>query len=493
MFKTIKAKTIAMQIAMMILIMGIFYVLYLTLFDDYYFNRKLRTIENAYNFLTETDISSLKYADPTLVRYRDRNLKLLITDENFVSVFADERKKPPKPEEQPSGQNAQQQDIDSAVDYTNTDARIERYIINRVDKFNNELVLKNRKNRLYGQGIITQNNQKYYVYIYETKQKMKIGFSYTRVFLLFTGAFSILAGIVVSILISNRISKPIKQIESAARKAPDNSFNVQIEEKQKFQELSSLSKSINVMLDKIRTQMQSLEEEIERKTIVEEKRRQFVNNVSHEMKTPLAIISSQVEMLELIDNEEKKAEYCQSIVEETSNMSEMLNDMIVIYSAQNENGTIELVETDLGELIKDCCEKYDGLFTQNNLTLQLDCEKDCFAQVNRRYIAQALDNYITNAVKHSPDNESVKVRVRSNDDYVRIEVENYGPHIPEEYGDKVWDMFFKGNDGETLNGQKGSGLGLYLVKSIAELHEGNYGYKNLKKGIAFWIELPKKK
>lgn len=496
MFKTIRVKTMAMHIALMTIILGLVYLLFLGFFDEYYFSRKTKVIEKAYHYLEESDIDSLKYSDEQLVKFRNRNLKIVIADENFKSVFADERPTENVQNEnetslEQGGHNILLPDEEQVVRQTTTDARIERYIINRADKFKNELSLKNRKNRIRGRGIITQKDKKYYVYIYETKEKMRISFSYTRIFLLITGALAIVAGIIVSIFMSNKISKPISQIESIARKAPENGFDGHIEEEQSFNELSSLAKSINIMLGQIRNQMQTLEEEIAHKTIVEDKRRQFVNNVSHEMKTPLAIISSQVEMLALIDDEQKREEYCQSIVEETTNMSEMINDMIVVYAAQNDNETIALDKTDIGELVEELCGKYDDLLEKNNLTINVECEKDCFAKINERYISQAIDNYITNAVKHSPENAEIGVRVISNDDCIRVEVENQGSHIPEQNRDKVWDMFFKGDDDETLNGQKGSGLGLYLVKSIVELHGGNYGYRNLKKGIVFWLELPK--
>ena len=489
MLKTIKARTILMQIATMLIMLGVVFILFVAFFDDYYFSRKLNTIKKMYKYLEEKDLENykLKYNDPIIIRYRDQNIKFLITDENFNTIFESNNTRSAsqgKADDNRSGAN-------QSSNKAELDAKINTYIVKKQDKFKSEITLKNKKNRICGYGVITQKNKKYYVYIYETKTKMKIGFSYTQMFLLITGAVAIVAGIIVAFWISNRISKPIKQIESAARQAIDNDFDVHINEKQKFQELSSLAGSINIMLSQIRKQMQTLEEEIKHKTAVEKKRQQFVHNVSHEMKTPLAIISSQVEMLSLIDEDEKREEYCRSIVEETENMSEMINDMLVAYSAQNDEETISLEAVDIGELVEEICEKYSDLFEKNNLVLHQDYEKDCRAKINKRYLSQAVDNYITNSVKHSEENGNVYVRVMENNDYVRIEVENQGPGISEEYKDKIWDMFFKGDEMETLNGQKGTGLGLYLVKSIVELHQGDCGFNNLNKGIVFWIEIPR--
>lgn len=480
MSKTIKSRTILIQLGMMIMIFVIVYVLFLAFFDNYYFNRKLNMIKNAYEYLESTDIDNLKYADKVLVRYRDQNIKFLIADENFKSIFNKERIKVSK-------------DADGSIINTReqVQAKIDRYIAQRVKNYKSEVTLKNKKHRICGFGIIKHNNKNYYVYIYETKAKMVIGFSYSKIYLFIIGAIAMFTGIIASIWMTGKISKPIREIEKTAKIAEKNNFNVHIEENQSFEELSSLTTSINLMLAKIRAQMQSMEDEIKQKTVIEENRRQFIHNVSHELKTPLAIISSQVEMLALISDEDKKQAYCQSIVEETRNMSEMINEMLVIYSSQSDSDTMAMEEVDLSELLEEICQNYKNLLDTNKLILHIEKQNDCIAKINKRYITQAIDNYITNSIKHSEENDNITVRVLKDNDYVRLEVQNEGPHIPEEYKEKIWDMFFKGDVSETLNGQKGSGLGLYLVKSIVELHQGNYGFKNLKKGIVFWFEIPR--
>lgn len=468
MFKTIRTKMIWMQIIMMAIIIGTIFVFFSIFTDDYYFDRKIKLIENAYHKLETKDLSSLKFGDLDLVRYRDQNLKFVITDENFQSVFASPN---------------------SEISET-TKAKIKKYIVKKKDNYKSELITKNKKHRICGYGAITQNGHKFYVYIYETKLKMRIGFSYYKKFLVLIGFVAVAAGVIVSIIISNKISKPIRQIESSASKAVANGFDIEIEENQNFSELSGLASSINKMMHQIRQQMKELEEELEHKTAVEEQRRTFVNNVSHEMKTPLAIISSQVEMLELIHDEGQRKEYYKSIIDETRHMSDMINDMLIKYTAENEEETVVRECVNISDLVGQVCTKCRDLFSRNKITLHLENKQECFAMANERFLMQAVDNYITNAVKHSNDNGKVYVRVKNIKDYVRIEVENQGPPIPDEYKDKIWDMFYSGDSGQTLSGQKGSGLGLSIVKKIVMLHNGNYGFENLDRGIVFWIEIP---
>lgn len=299
-----------------------------------------------------------------------------------------------------------------------------------------------------------------------------------------------IVGIIVSIIISNMICKPIKQIEANTREAVNNNYNLNISEEQEFLELSGLAQSINKMMVKIREQIASLEEEIRRKTNAENLRRQFVNNVSHEMKTPLAIISNQVEMLEILQDENKKKEYYQSIIEETEHMSQMINDMIIIYSIQNDEENLKVSYSDIIELVEFTCRDYDKLLEINNLTIHEEYPKECIAQVNEKFFTQAVSNYITNAIKHCKRNGNIYVRLLSFEKSIRVEVENDGTPIDERKKDNIWDMFYQGNDAN-LNGQKGSGLGLHLVKCIVEMHNGKYGFENKENGVIFYMELPK--
>ena len=172
-------------------------------------------------------------------------------------------------------------------------------------------------------------------------------------------------------------------------------------------------------------------------------------------------------------------------------MSQMINDMIVIYSMQSAEEELMVVSADINELVEFTCRDYDKLFFTKNISLHESYTEKCMAEVNERFFTQAVSNYITNAIKHCKEEGNVYVRVMSGENNIKVEVENDGKHIPEENIENIWNMFYQGNDSATLNGQKGSGLGLYLVKSIVELHHGKYGCENVENGVVFYIELPK--
>lgn len=459
-----------MQTLMIFIILGTMFVLFSAFAEEYYFTRKINIIEKCFDVLSKQDMSTISADSRPIVSYEEQKLRFIICDENFKPIYVTTKKK----------------------DKSEIEAKIKNRIIDRLDNFQlNQINTKNGNSKIIGRGIIFQNGHKYYTYIYELKTNMSIHLSYYKLFFGIIVFLTAIVGIIVSIIISNMICKPIKQIEQNTREAVNNNYDVNISERQEFEELSGLAESINKMMAKIREQIDSLEREIQRKTNTENLRRQFVNNVSHEMKTPLAIIANQVEMLEILQDENKKKEYCHSIIEETDNMSEMINDMIMVYSIQSDEETLKVIYSDIIELVEFTCRDYDKLFEVNNITIHEEYPEECTAQVNEKFFTQAVSNYLTNAIKHCGNQGNIYVRVKSFDDRFRVEVENDGSHIEEHNKDNIWDMFYQGNDGYTLNGQKGSGLGLYLVKSIVELHNGKYGFENIDTGVIFYIELPK--
>ncbi len=172
-------------------------------------------------------------------------------------------------------------------------------------------------------------------------------------------------------------------------------------------------------------------------------------------------------------------------------MSQMINDMIVIYSMQNDQDKLQVVYSDINELVEFTCRDYDKLYEVKNINIVEEYPKECHAYVNEKFLSQAVSNYLTNAIKHCSDNGTIHVRVVSQETFVRVEVENDGENIPESKKNCIWDMFYKGDNSGLADSQKGSGLGLYLVRSIIELHGGTYGFENLNQGVKFYINIPK--
>ena len=476
MIKSIKGKMVLFQGMMLVVVLSVLLILFLSGAQGYYYHSKMKLMNQAFNRLHEKDLEKLKDGDSKIVNFEEQKLRFVIADENFRQIYVSANGK---------GKGA-------VIDVRSAKAKIKGGIIDKVNRFDeDEFKTVNCKRRIKGRGIIKQGNHKYYVYIYEIKTTKNILFSYYAILFTIVVLIAAAIGMIVSMIIANRISKPIKQIELNTRLAVKNGYNVKIDENQEFKELSGLAESINTMIIQIRNQIEILEEEIARKEQAENIQKQFVNNVSHEMKTPLAIISTQVEMIQYLNDEEKREEYCKSIIEETENMSQMINDMISIFSVQYENENLTVENENVSDVVRKICGEYKKLFDSNHIVLREEYDIDTYAQINGKLLKQAVSNYVSNAIKHSDEKSQVTVRVLDLNETVRVEVENMGKHIDESYKDKIWDIFYSGDANETLNGQKGSGLGLYLVKSIAKLHNAEYGFENTDNGVIFYITLKK--
>lgn len=426
-------------------------------------------ISEAFSQLKKTDILSLDKDNKIISEYEDERLTFIICNSNFERVYVTKMEKKP---------------IDAQT-------RIANDIVANLRSFSYKYKSKETDKRIAGYGKKLQDDEDYYIYIYENKEATSIFFSYYRWFFFIVGAFILLAGVLISLFIASRLTRPIRKIEQAASKAVSSGYSLNVETKQDFKEVDSLANSINNMLTQIRTQMMDLQDELSAQTKAEEERRVFINNVSHELKTPIAVISSQLEMMKMVDDEDKRKEYRKSIEEEISKMTDMINDMIVMYATKSNEKEFSIEKADIVELVCNTLGNYEDIFAEKEIEIDQEYDENCYAMVNVRYISQAISNYFSNAIKHCPKGGKVSIRVKNDIASIRVEVENNGQPVPDEVKDKIWEMFYSEFANNKENRTKSSGIGLSIVKSVMEVHNGDYGFTNLKDGVVFWIDIPK--
>ena len=459
---------ILMTLTILVLTVAIFSVFALFA-DDYYYSRKKSEISEAFNQLQKTDILSLNKNNKTISQYEDERLTFIICNSSFERVYVTKMEKKP---------------IDAQT-------RIAYDIVANLRKFSYKYKTIDNDKRIAGYGKILQDDEDYYIYIYENKEVTEIFFTYYRWFYFVVGIFILVAGILISLYIASRLSRPIRKIDEAASRAITSGYELDVETKQEFKEVDSLANSINNMLAQIRTQMTDLQDELTTQTQAEEARRVFINNVSHELKTPIAVISSQLEMMKMVDDEDKRKEYRKSIEEEITKMTDMINDMIVMYATTSNEKEFSIEKADVVELVCDTLGNYEDIFAEREIELNQEYDDDCYAMVNVRYISQAVSNYFSNAIKHCPRGGKVTIRVKNDANSIRVEVENNGKPVPDEVKDKIWEMFYSEFAKDKEHRTKSSGIGLSIVKSVMEVHNGDYGFTNLDDGVVFWIDIPK--
>ncbi|MCX5779731.1 MAG: HAMP domain-containing sensor histidine kinase, partial [Firmicutes bacterium] len=315
-------------------------------------------------------------------------------------------------------------------------------------------------------------------------------------FFLFTGLLTILMGSGVVYIISRRFTRPILKLNEIAQKMSELDFSEKYVAPHQ-DELGKLGHSINSLsdqLDKSISELQAanrkLQEEIEHERRIDEMRKQFISNVSHELKTPIALIQGYAEGLKVnvIEDEDGKNFYCDVIVDEAVKMNKMVLELLDL--SQIEAGYFQLEKEifDLSPLVQQMVAKYQFVFKEGKISLSPEQLERLMVYADRNRIEQVLTNYLNNALNHVDDCREIQVTLEKHGSKVRIGVFNTGLPIPEEARDKIFTSFYKVDKART-RAYGGTGLGLSIVRAIMDLHKNSYGTENMPEGVDFWFEL----
>lgn len=222
-----------------------------------------------------------------------------------------------------------------------------------------------------------------------------------------------------------------------------------------------------------------------------EAQKEFVANITHELKTPLAVISGQVEMLQSMGDEIDRNYYFASIREEIDKMSGLVSDLLDLTIMEHHMEEMEMTTVDLTDLMDYMALKYDALFKKNRIKVSLQVARGVRVTGNRMYLEQAVNNYIMNAFQHTAQGKKMRISLQAGDK-ARIGVYNEGEGIPQEDMERIWQGYYKKQQAnhERAGRISNAGLGLYMVQKIVEQHHGSCGVENQEKGVEFWIELP---
>lgn len=253
----------------------------------------------------------------------------------------------------------------------------------------------------------------------------------------------------------------------------------------RFREIEELVSSYERIADE-RSELKSESIRLERAAKyaqeAEQNRRQLTSNMAHELKTPLAIISSYAEGLQEHIAEEKREKYLEVILDETARMDGMVLEMLDL--SRLEAGKVKLVKEDfsLTELTYAVFERLSKAAEVKGLKVALELGKGCIVNADRQRIEQVITNFAVNAVKYTPNGGSILVRTFERSGSVTLTVENDSPPLSNEALAKVWDSFYRADESRT---GRGTGLGLAIAKSIIDLHGGECSVRNTKTGVEF--------
>lgn len=296
-----------------------------------------------------------------------------------------------------------------------------------------------------------------------------------------------------------RISKPIVQLTEISERMTDLDFSARYTGNSR-DEIGTLGKNMNQLSDKLKQTIselqvtnEKLQKELEEKEHIDEMRREFISNVSHELKTPIALIQGYAEGLkDLKDEPDAMDYYIDVITDESDKMNRMVKKLTNLNQLEFGQADLNPEPFVIGEMIEGLLRSMDKMKEERQAEIQIRGEKDLTVVGDEFEIEEVLTNYLSNAFNHLKEPNRIEVNVeRTETGKARITVFNTGDAIPEESLEKVWVKFYKVDKART-RAYGGSGIGLSIVKAIMDAHGEAYGVYNTEGGVAFWFELPVK-
>ncbi|WP_236907461.1 HAMP domain-containing sensor histidine kinase [Clostridium saccharobutylicum] len=303
-------------------------------------------------------------------------------------------------------------------------------------------------------------------------------------FYMFSALIVILIGGIFILIFSKRVTKPIVEMSNVAENICNLEFDRRVEINSK-DEIGKLGESINKISEKLCVSINELKNDVER-------RKQLVRDMSHELKTPLGIIKGYAEGLKygVVDDKEKVDKYCSVLVEECDRMDKLVRELLEHSAMESGNVEMNITCFEIREFISKVVQRFDSIFTEKKITFDLLSINDCLVKADRNMIEKAVNNFITNAINHIGGRKLIQLIVEEKENKVEISVFNTGNHIPDKDIGRVWDVYYKVDKSRTRE-YGGHGIGLSIVKLIAELHNGATKVKNVDEGVIFSIEVPK--
>ena len=315
------------------------------------------------------------------------------------------------------------------------------------------------------------------------------------------GVVIIISGIIAS-FVSRKFTAPILELNGIAQKMSNLDFSQKYETKDAEDEINNLGKSINTMSDKLektinqlKVNNSELEKDIERKSKIDEMRKQFISDVSHELKTPIALIQGYAEGLVEnvnVDNESREF-YANVILDEANKMDMLVKQLLELMKLEYGKLEFNNESFDIVSLINEVIRKSNVMLEENNIKITFDESNSIMVYADVFYIEQIITNYLTNAIRYSKEIDGerkivVSVSLNSEKNRVRVSVFNSGDNIEDSELQKIWGRFYK-IDSSRNREKGGTGIGLAFVKAIMNNYKNEYGAVNKVGGVEFFFEV----
>ncbi len=328
------------------------------------------------------------------------------------------------------------------------------------------------KNMVYGEMIQVNGEEALLVLnttltpIQSTQEILKVEVIYICIIL---AAFSV----VLAYVIYRRISRPIIETTKQASRLAAGDYTMAFDQDE-YREVGQLNETLNYAAREL--------------SKTERLQRELLSNVSHDLRTPLTLITGYAEVMRDIPGE-NTAENVQVIIDEGRRLSELVNDLLDLSKLQSGVAQLEKTRFSLTGQIRSMLQRYNKLQEQEGYQISFMAEEEVFVEADELKISQVLYNLVNNAIHYTGEDKQVEIRQTVAQGKVKIEVLDTGDGMEEKDLPYIWERYYK-VDKEHRRGKVGTGLGLSIVKEILQLHQADYGVENRPQGGSnFWFSL----
>ncbi len=298
---------------------------------------------------------------------------------------------------------------------------------------------------------------------------------------------------------SRRFTEPILELAELSRRMTELDFNAKFSGKQKNEfsflgeHMNQMSRKLEQTISELKTANLTLQKDIEQKIQIDEMRKEFLSNVSHELKTPIALIQGYAEGLKECVNEDSESRdfYCEVIMDEAGKMNVMVKKLLTLNQIESGGASVSMERFDLTALIQNVLASTAILMEQNKIRVSFAANGPVYVWSDEFQIEEVLTNYVSNAVHHCQGDRIIEIKMEQLQETVRVSVFNSGMPIPEEELEKIWIKFYKVDKARTRE-YGGSGIGLSIVRAIMDSIGRECGVRNYSNGVEFWFEVDSK-
>lgn len=488
-FSSVKVK-LFFTLSLTILLIIIFLIIVNNfLLENFYLYSKQKTLKSVYETINNYYLNPAQYTNIETELERisvKNNFDILIKDNNGINVYTTNKSF-------------------SSVIGTINDI-IDRFNEGKEVESNDKFTIRKQRDVKSGISYIMLSGKLdngYFLYIRIPVSSIQDSVKISNNFLLLMAGIIILIAAIMVSIVSKKFTEPILELNNIAKRMSNLDFSKKYEVTNAKDEINDLGRSINTMSDKLEKTIKQLrstnielEKDIEEKSKLDEMRASFISDVSHELKTPIALIQGYSEgLLENVNtDEESRKFYAEVILDESNKMDRLVKQLLELMKLEYGRREFNDKEFNIVEVEKEVIRKSKVMLDEKNIKVEWKNTDEINVFADDFYIEQVITNYITNAIKNAkPTYDSEKVikienEINNEKNKVCVKVFNTGENIKEEDLNRIWNRFYKVDESRNRE-DGGTGIGLAFVKAIMNNYGNNYGVINKEDGVEFYFEL----